>query len=78
MRSIAAASLSRVKRDGAHGDRLCQPLWARSPELKAMYMSGYGAQPSLTGRGTLHDLPFVQKPFTAAELERQVRYALDR
>jgi PAS domain S-box-containing protein len=63
---------------GCSGPELLNRLWARSPALKALYMSGHGVQPHLTGSDTPRDLPFVQKPFTAAELERQVRYALDR
>jgi two-component system, cell cycle sensor histidine kinase and response regulator CckA len=63
---------------GCTGAELLNRLWVRSPALKALLMSGHGAQPSLSGENTPRDLPFVQKPFTAAELERQVRNALDR
>jgi two-component system, cell cycle sensor histidine kinase and response regulator CckA len=63
---------------GCSGPELLNRLWARAPALKALLMSGHNAQPAWTGKNTPRDLPFVQKPFTAAELERQVRYALDR
>jgi DNA-binding NtrC family response regulator len=63
---------------GCTGVELLNRLWARVPTLKAVYMSGYGAQSDLTGKTTGRELPFVQKPFTAAELEQKVRYALDR
>ena len=63
---------------GCTGVELLNRLWARVPTLKAMYMSGNGARSDLTGKAAGRDLPFVQKPFTAAELQRKVRLALDR
>ncbi|MEO8336022.1 MAG: response regulator [bacterium] len=63
---------------GCSGIELLNRLWIRQPSLKALYMSGYGAQPDLTGATSERDLPFVQKPFTAAEFEERVRFALDR
>jgi two-component system cell cycle sensor histidine kinase/response regulator CckA len=63
---------------GCTGVELLNRLWARVPTLKAVYMSGNGARPDLTGKGAPRDLPFVQKPFTAAELQEKVRFALDR
>ena len=63
---------------GCSGPELLTRLWARSPQLKALCMSGYGAQSFPVGTGAVRDLPFVQKPFTVAEFQRQVRYALDR
>ena len=63
---------------GCSGPELLTRLWVRAPQLKALYMSGDGAQSFPVGMGRVRDLPFVQKPFTVAEFERQVRHALDR
>jgi len=41
-------------------------------------MSGYSEQSAAQKAGFDRGLPFVQKPFTAAELVRQVRHALKR
>ena len=40
-------------------------------------MSGYTEQSVVRKAGLDRGLPFVQKPFTAAELVRQVRETLD-
>ena len=48
------------------------------PALKVLYMSGYSEQSAANKNEVDRSLPFVQKPFTAAELVRQVRDALDR
>ncbi|MEO5816525.1 MAG: response regulator [Gemmatimonadaceae bacterium] len=63
---------------GCSGVELLNRLWARAPSLKALYMSGHGAQSDLTGSTSERDLPFVQKPFTATELADKVRLALGR
>jgi PAS domain S-box-containing protein len=63
---------------GCTGIELLNRLWTRVPTLKAVYMSGNGARADLTGKDAPRDLPFVQKPFTAAELQQKVRFALDR
>jgi hypothetical protein len=41
-------------------------------------MSGYSQQSAAKKMGFDRGVPFVQKPFTAAELVRHVREALDR
>jgi len=41
-------------------------------------MSGYTDQSAAQKAGIDRGLPFVQKPFTAAALLRQVRQALER
>jgi hypothetical protein len=41
------------------------------PELRLMIMSGYSDRPAVSG------IPFIAKPFTPVELEKQVRQALD-
>jgi PAS domain S-box-containing protein len=63
---------------GCGGPELLSRLQLRAPAVRALYMSGYTEQSAAHKAGINHDLPFVQKPFTAAEFVRQVREALDR
>lgn len=63
---------------GCGGLELAARLQLRTPELRVLYLSGYTedsvAQTVGLGRTSL----FLQKPFTAEMLTRQVREALDR
>jgi len=63
---------------GCGGPELLERLQRRQPDLRVLYMSGYSEQSAAQKAGFDRGLPFVQKPFTAAELVRQVRDALDR
>ena len=63
---------------GCGGPELLSRLQARAPALRALYMSGYTEQSAAHKAGINHGLPFVQKPFTAAEFVRQVREVLAR
>jgi two-component system cell cycle sensor histidine kinase/response regulator CckA len=63
---------------GCGGPELLGRLRVQAPALRALYMSGYTEQSAANATGLDRGLPFVQKPFTAAELVRQVRGALDR
>jgi two-component system, cell cycle sensor histidine kinase and response regulator CckA len=63
---------------GCGGPELLGRLQVLAPALRALYMSGYTEQSVAHQAGINHGLPFVQKPFTAAEFVRQVREALDR
>lgn len=63
---------------GCGGLELLKRLRVRAPALRALYMSGYTEQSAVDQTGLGRDIPFVQKPFTAAEFTRQVRGALDR
>ena len=63
---------------GCGGPELMGRLQARAPGLRVLYMSGYTEQSVAQKTGIARGLPFVQKPFTAAELVRRVREALDR
>ncbi|HEX8849526.1 MAG TPA: ATP-binding protein [Gemmatimonadaceae bacterium] len=59
------------------GTELVERLQATSPELRALYMSGYTA-----GSSEHHEIiaprsAFISKPFSAEELVRRVRAALD-
>jgi two-component system cell cycle sensor histidine kinase/response regulator CckA len=63
---------------GCCGPELLSRLQVQAPALKVLYMSGYTEQSVAQKAGIDRGLPFVQKPFTAGELVRQVREALDR
>ena len=63
---------------GCGGPELMSRLLVLAPGLRVLYMSGYTEQSVAHRTGITRGLPFVQKPFTAAELVRQVRDALDR
>ena len=62
---------------GCGGPELLSRLQVQAPALRVLYMSGYTEQSAVQKAGIDRGLPFVQKPFTAAELVRQVREALD-
>ena len=63
---------------GCGGPELIGRLQAQAPALRVLYMSGYTDQSAVQKAGIDRGLPFVQKPFTAEELVRQVRQALER
>jgi DNA-binding NtrC family response regulator len=75
-------SIDLVVTDGAvlgnGGLELFNRLQARAPGLRVLYMSGHPGEAAVREAGIDSGLPFVQKPFTPAELVRQVREALDR
>ena len=62
---------------GCSGPELLNRLQVQAPALRVLYMSGYTDQSAVRKAGIDRGLPFVQKPFTAAELVRQVRQTLD-
>ena len=70
--------LTDVVMPGLSGSRLAGRLAPQRPGLKVLYMSGYTEQSAAHKVGLDRRLPFVQKPFTAAEFLRQVRETLDR
>jgi PAS domain S-box-containing protein len=63
---------------GCGGPELLRRLQVQAPAIRVLYMSGYTEQSAAHEAGFDRGLPFVQKPFTAAEFVRQVRDALDR
>jgi CheY-like chemotaxis protein len=63
---------------GCGGPELLSRLQVHAPALRVLYMSGYTEQSAIHKAGIDRGLPFVQKPFTAAEFVRHVRDALDR
>jgi CheY-like chemotaxis protein len=70
--------LTDVIMPGCGGPELLSRLQVHAPDLRVLYMSGYTDQSAVQKAGIDRGLPFVQKPFTAAELVRQVRQALER
>ena len=80
--ALHAGSIDLVVTDvimpGCGGPELLSRLQAREPALRVLYMSGYTDQSAAQKAGIDRGLPFVQKPFTAEELVRQVRQALER
>jgi PAS domain S-box-containing protein len=67
-----------VMMPGCGGPELLRRLQVHAPALRVLYMSGYTEQSAVSKGRVDPDLPFVQKPFTAAEFLRQVREAVDR
>jgi len=61
-----------------NGKTLSEQLIQARPELKILFMSGY-ADDAVVRHGVLEpDVLFLQKPFSATTLSRQVRAALDQ
>ncbi len=69
--------LTDVMMPGCGGPELLARLKTHVPSLRVLYMSGYTAQSTARLAGIDGSLPFIQKPFTAAELARRVREALN-
>jgi PAS domain S-box-containing protein len=63
---------------GCGGPELLRRLKVPGPALRVLYMSGYTEQSAAGNAAFDTCLPYVQKPFTAAEFVRRVREALDR
>jgi two-component system cell cycle sensor histidine kinase/response regulator CckA len=60
------------------GPELYHRLQLHAPALRVLYMSGYTNQSTAQQAEIDAGLPFVQKPFTAEELEKRVRESLRR
>jgi DNA-binding response OmpR family regulator len=67
-----------VMMPGCDGPELYRRLRIRAPALRVLFMSGFSEPSAVHSIGFDARLPFVQKPFTAAEFTRHVRSALDR
>jgi len=80
--ALHAGSIDLVVTDvimpGCGGPELLGRLQVQAPALRVLFMSGYTDQSVVQRAGIDRGLPFVQKPFTAEELVRQVRRALER
>ncbi|MBA3580152.1 MAG: response regulator [Gemmatimonadaceae bacterium] len=68
--------LTDVVMPGMGGPELLAHLHKENPALPVLYMSGYTEQSVATRAGFDRGIPFLQKPFTSAELLRCVRWAL--
>ena len=62
---------------GMSGRHLAEQLAQTRPGMKVLYMSGYTSD-TIVRHGVLEaQMPFLNKPFTAAALLRKVREVLD-
>ena len=63
---------------GMSGRELAEALWARDPELKVLFQSGY-TDDMVVRRGVLRsEVAFLQKPFTVDALAKKIRDRLDQ
>ena len=69
--------LTDVVMPGMGGPELLRQLHEDNPDLPVLYMSGYTEQSIAARAGFDRGIPFLQKPFTAAELLRGVRAVFD-
>jgi two-component system cell cycle sensor histidine kinase/response regulator CckA len=69
--------LTDVVMPGQSGPELAHRLTDCYPALRVLLMSGYTDAADEAQGAYLGDLPFLQKPFTAAQLAERVRLALD-
>jgi two-component system, cell cycle sensor histidine kinase and response regulator CckA len=63
---------------GISGARLFEKVHDRFPGIKALFMSGYASDILGGEGGRAADACFIQKPFSANDLEIKVREALGR
>ncbi|HEX9205997.1 MAG TPA: response regulator [Candidatus Deferrimicrobiaceae bacterium] len=69
--------LTDVMMPGMSGGELARRLRAQRPATRVLYMSGYTDDVLFRRDVQEEELPFLQKPFTAAALSRKVREVLD-
>ena len=70
--------LTDVVMPGYDGKQLYERLCRSRPELPVLYMSGYTDRAILDNGVLDPGIPFIQKPFSPAQLVRKVRAVLDR
>jgi two-component system, cell cycle sensor histidine kinase and response regulator CckA len=69
--------LTDVVMPGMSGRELAERLATCRPESKVLYMSGYKPDVTLNHGVTEEEVAYLQKPFSAVALARQVRMTLD-
>jgi DNA-binding NtrC family response regulator len=78
----AAARIDAVLTDlampGLGGRQLGETVSRCWPRVRVIYMSGFPARRMMDEGALDPNAPFVQKPFTAEQLSRKVREALER
>jgi signal transduction histidine kinase/ActR/RegA family two-component response regulator len=71
------ALITDVQMPGIGGRRLADELSERRPGLRVLFMSGYADDPRLLGDLRRSHRRFIAKPFTAEELDSELRRLLD-
>ncbi len=69
--------VSDVVMPGIHGRQLAEALLAERSALRVLFASGYTDDDVLLRGIRVDEVPFLQKPFTPAQLVRRVREVLD-
>jgi DNA-binding NtrC family response regulator len=69
--------LTDIVMPGVNGVALAEQLTQVYPGLKALFMSGYTNEPIAHSAALDPSAPFLQKPFSPADLARKVREVLD-
>ncbi len=62
---------------GMSGPALAESIMRVNPGIRVLYMSGYAGDVVASDRGLDPDILFIQKPFTAKQLNARVRDILD-
>ena len=72
-----ALLLSDVVMPGLSGPALAERVRVVAPKVRILFMSGYAEDTVLRHGAEASETPFLQKPFTIAQLARKVREVLD-
>jgi two-component system cell cycle sensor histidine kinase/response regulator CckA len=69
--------LTDVMMPGMSGSEMMQRVRTTRPHVKTLYMSGYGENLAAVHGHVEPGMKLLEKPFTSADLLREVRSALD-